>query len=205
MAGQLQQPCWAAALSCPCVRSDGRPLATPRMPESENLDLPLRLVDPIVEVVAGAAQEEAPHTLEPRGYGASSDAWLKGEEFERSLQVFSEGKGCFRAILAPPGRRSPDLGGGGRSGFDRKSPGQGLLAELAEQRLRIHELAPGCLLQRLLQDRLFFRGEFERLVRLRNEYCHRGAFLERLAVDFEATGDDLAGGDAHRTRLAQRS
>jgi hypothetical protein len=174
------------------------------VPESENLDPPLRILYAVVEVVAGAAQEETAHPFEPRGHGASSDARLEGEELECPFQILGKGKGCLRAILAPPGRRTPDLGGSGRSGLYRKPSGQRLLAEFAEQSLRIYELAPARLPQRLLQDRLFFGGEFERLVRLRNEHCHRGPFFKGLAIYFETTRDDLAGGDAHRTRLAQR-
>jgi len=110
------------------------------MPQSENLDAAGLCVDLVVEVIAGAAQEEASNSFPAGLASACPDSGLGSDELEGPLEILDEGKGRVRAIGTPPSRRSPDLRGSPRRRLDDQPRNQGLLAKLPEERLRIDEL-----------------------------------------------------------------
>jgi hypothetical protein len=59
-------------------------------------------IDLVFEVIASAAEKKVANTALVRVASSRPDARLRGDQFERSLEVVGEGKRDCRAIGAPP-------------------------------------------------------------------------------------------------------
>jgi hypothetical protein len=148
------------------------------VPQGEDLDAAGLCVDLVVEVVTSPAQKKAADTLPPGVASSRSDARLRRDEFERSLEIVHEGKWSGRTIGSPPHIRSPDLGRGAGRRLDGKACGQGLLAKFSEQGLCINELTPRCFIERLLEGSLLLGCQLKGLVGFRNKNSEGGSLLE---------------------------
>ena len=72
------------------------------MPESEDFDAASFGIDLVVEVIAGTAEKKAANALLLGVASSCSDARLRGDELEGSLEVVEEGKRRCRTIGSPP-------------------------------------------------------------------------------------------------------
>ena len=93
-----------------------------------------------------------------------------------------------RRVAQPPDwraiKRSPlDLRGRAESRLDGQPRGQGLLAKLSQQGVRIDELAPRGLAEGLLESGLLFGGQLEGLVGLGDQDGERRTLFEDIAVE----------------------
>lgn len=148
------------------------------MPESQDFDTVGLSVDLVVEVVASAAQQETANGFLLGIAGSCSDTWLSCNELEGSLEVFGEGKRGCRAVGSPPSRGPPDLCRSAGRRLDRQASGQGLLAKLSEQDLRIDELTPPRLPEGLFEVGFLFAGQLEGLIAFGDEDRDGGSLLE---------------------------
>ena len=83
--------------------------AAARVPEGEDLNLILILVDAIVEVAMDACEQDATHRLETVVARAGSDGRLSAEQPEGPAELLGDRVPCCRAILAPPADCLTDL------------------------------------------------------------------------------------------------
>jgi hypothetical protein len=147
------------------------------MPEGQDFDAARFCVYLVVEVVPGSAQKETANALLLGVASTRSDPRLGGDKFKGSLKVLDEGKRGCGTIAPPPRRRPPDLCRGAQRRLEGEACDQGLLAKFPEEGLRINELPPGRLLERLFEGSLLIGRQLEALVRLGNKDRNSGSFF----------------------------